>query len=181
MTVALTNSTNHVLAIGKDGKVQKLQYSGLSGILPHHPAPGTLIHANHFNSRGNGVYVCKAAEEPKSKLCAVLATQAGGNILAEWKGSDWEIPVVNSVSALDSNRLGDLLFQQSNGGNSILMVRPADATDNIRQLIHLFQPTAEGDYLTGVYAMDFRDDWTVYFLAMTPDDETVLYETKPVN
>jgi len=126
------------------------------------------------------------------KLYAVLATQAGGNILTEWKGSDWEIAVnnssvmpngqvANSVTTLDANRRGDVLFQQSNGGNNFLLVRPADDPTKIRQVINLFRPTAEGDYLVRVNAIDFRDDGTVYFLAMTSDDETVLYEAKPVN
>jgi hypothetical protein len=126
------------------------------------------------------------------KLYAVLTTQAGGNILTEWKGSDWEISVnnssvmpngqvANSVTTLDANRRGDVLFQQSNGGNNFLLVRPADDPTKIRQVINLFRPTAEGDYLVRVNSIDFRDDGTVYFLAMTSDDETVLYEAKPAN
>lgn len=126
------------------------------------------------------------------RLFAALTIQAGGNILAEWKGNDWEIlinnssvmpngQVANSVAALDSNRRGDLLFQQSNGGNNFLLVRPADQPEKIRQVINLFRPTPDGDYLVRINTIDFRDDGTVYFLAMTTDDETVLYEAKPVN
>jgi hypothetical protein len=125
------------------------------------------------------------------RLFAALTIQAGGNILAEWKGADWEIlinnssvmpngQVANSVATVDSNRRGDLLFQQSNGGNNFLLVRRADDPTRIRQVINLFRPTAEGDYLVRINAIDFRDDGTVYFLAMTSDDETVLYEAKPV-
>lgn len=126
------------------------------------------------------------------RLFAALTIQAGGNIIAEWKGDTWEIlinnssvmpngQVTNSVVTMDSNRRGDLLFQQSNGGNNFLLVRKADEPTKIRQVINLFRPTAEGDYLVRINAIDFRDDGTAYFLAMTSDDETVLYEAKPVN
>lgn len=126
------------------------------------------------------------------KLYAVLTTQGGLNILTEWKGNDWEISVntssvmpngqvANTLVALDSNRRGDVLFQHTNQGNNFLLVRPADDPTKIRQVINLFRPTAEGDYLVRVNAIDFRDDGTVYFLAMNSDDETVLYEAKPVN
>jgi len=126
------------------------------------------------------------------KLYAALTIQGGGNVLTEWKGDTFDIvinnstvmpngQVANSVSTLDSNRRGDLLFQQSNGGNNFLLVRRADEPDKIRQVINLFRPTAEGDYLVRINAIDFRDDGTVYFLAMTTDDETVLYEAKPIN
>jgi hypothetical protein len=126
------------------------------------------------------------------RLFAALTIQAGGNIIAEWKGDNWEILINNStvmpngqvttsVANMDSNRRGDLLFQQSNGGNNFLHVRKADEPDRIRQVINLFRPTSEGDYLVRINAVDFRDDGTVYFLAMTSDDETVLYEAKPVN
>ncbi|MBM3763185.1 MAG: hypothetical protein FJW36_23445 [Acidobacteria bacterium] len=126
------------------------------------------------------------------RLFATLSIQAGGNILAEWKGQDWEILVNNStimpngqvttsVANTESNRNGDLLFQQSNAGNNFLHVRRASEPERIRQVINLFRPTAEGDYLVRINAIDFRDDGTIYFLAMTADDETVLYEAKPLN
>lgn len=126
------------------------------------------------------------------RLFAALTIQAGGNILAEWKGAEWEILINNSsvmphgqvatnVVNVDANRRGDLLFQHSNGGNNFLLVRRADSPERIRQVINLFRPTAEGDYLVRINAIDFRDDGTVYFLAMTSDDETVLYEATPLN
>lgn len=122
-----------------------------------------------------------------TRLFAGLTIAAGGNIIAEWTGSAWEIivnnssimpngQVANSIVASDANRNGDLLFQQSNN-NNFLHVRRGD---QIRQVINLFRPTPEGDYLVRLNAIDFRDDGTVYFLAMTYDDETVLYEAKPV-
>jgi hypothetical protein len=126
------------------------------------------------------------------KLFALLTIQAGGNILTEIQGATPEIVVNNStvmpngqvtsnVSLADANRHGDVLFQQSNGGNNFLIVRPGGINDpaRFRQVINLFRPTAEGDYLIRVNAIDLRDDGTVYFLAMTQDDETVLYEAKP--
>jgi hypothetical protein len=122
-----------------------------------------------------------------TRLFAGLTIAAGGNILAEWTGSAWEIivnnssvmpngQVANSIVASDANRNGDLLFQQSNN-NNFLHVRRGE---QIRQVINLFRPTPDGDYLVRLNAIDFRDDGTVYFLAMTYDDETVLYEAKPI-
>ena len=125
------------------------------------------------------------------RIFAALTIQAGGNIIVEAKGDTLDIlvnnssimpngQVANSVAALDSNRRGDLLFQQANGGNNFLLVLPANEASKIRQVINLYRPTAEGDYLVRINAIDFRDDGTVYFLAMTVDDETVLYEAKPL-
>jgi hypothetical protein len=122
-----------------------------------------------------------------TRLFAGLTIAAGGNILAEWQGSSWSIvinnssvmpngQVANSIATMDTNRTGDLLFQQSNGNNFLLVRRG----DQLRQVINLFRPTPEGDYLVRINAIDFRDDGTVYFLAMTVDDETVLYEAKPI-
>jgi hypothetical protein len=123
-----------------------------------------------------------------TRLFSALGIQGGGNILCEWKGSEWEIivnnstimpngQVANSITAIEANRNGDVLFQQSNGGNDFLLVRRADGS--VRQVINRFRPTADGDYLVRFNAIDFRDDGTVYFLAMTADDETVLYEARP--
>lgn len=122
-----------------------------------------------------------------SRLFAGLTIAGGGNILAEWTGAAWEIvvnnssvmpngQVANNVANLTANGAGDLLFQQNNN-NQFLHVRRGD---QIRQVINLFRPTPDGDYLVRLNAIDFRDDGTVYFLAMTYDDETVLYEAKPV-
>lgn len=122
-----------------------------------------------------------------SRLFAGLTIAGGGNILAEWTGNGWEIvvnnssvmpngQVANNVVNLTANRAGDVLFQQSNT-NQFLHVRRGN---QIRQVINLFRPTPEGDYLVRLNAIDFRDDGTVYFLAMTYDDETVLYEAKPI-
>jgi hypothetical protein len=69
-----------------------------------------------------------------------------------------------------------VLFQQSNGNNFLLVRRG----EEVRQVINFFRPTPDGDYLIRINAIDFRDDGTVYFLAMTYDDETVLYEAKPI-
>ncbi len=126
------------------------------------------------------------------RLFALLAIQAGGNILVEFQNNTPQILINNStvmpngqvtsnVSLGEGNRRGDFLFQQSNGGNNFLMVKPGDSNDPkaVRQVINLFRPTADGDYLVRINAIDFRDDGTVYFLAMTQDDETVLYEAVP--
>ncbi|MFN0101671.1 MAG: Ig-like domain-containing protein [Bryobacteraceae bacterium] len=111
-----------------------------------------------------------------------------GTILCEWLGDRWEIIVNNStvmpsgqvattVVTQESNRNGDLLFQHSNGGNNFLIVRRGD---KMHQVVNLFRPTAEGDYLARINSIDFRDDGTVYFLAGTVDDDLVLYEARPL-
>jgi hypothetical protein len=121
------------------------------------------------------------------RLFAGLTIAGGGNILAEWTAAGWEIivnnssvmpngQVANNVVNLMANGSGDLLFHQNNN-NQFLLVR---RERQIRQVINLFRPTPEGDYLVRINAIDFRDDGTVYFLAMTYDDETVLYEAKPI-
>ena len=111
-----------------------------------------------------------------------------GTILCEWIADRWEIVVNNStvmpsgqvattVITQESNRNGDLLFQHSNGGNNFLIVRRGD---KLHQVVNLFRPTAEGDYLARINSIDFRDDGTVYFLAGTVDDDLVLYEARPL-
>ncbi len=111
-----------------------------------------------------------------------------GTILCEWINDRWEIVVNNStvmpsgqvattVVTQESNRNGDLLFQHSNGGNNFLIVRRGD---KMHQVVNLFRPTAEGDYLARINSIDFRDDGTVYFLAGTVDDDLVLYEARPL-
>ena len=122
-----------------------------------------------------------------TRLFAGLTIAAGGNILAEWTGSAWTIvvnnstimpngQVANNVTNMDANRSGDLLFQQANNNNFLLVRKD----NQFQQVINLFRPTPQGDYLVRINAIDFRDDGTVYFLAMTYDDETVLYEAKPI-
>ncbi|MFO0367359.1 MAG: hypothetical protein ACK55F_22080 [Acidobacteriota bacterium] len=122
-----------------------------------------------------------------TRLFAGLNVASGGPILVEWKSGGWEIlvnnssvmpngQVANAVVATDANRNGDVLFQQSNGNNFLLVRRG----EEVRQVINFFRPTPDGDYLIRINAIDFRDDGTVYFLAMTYDDETVLYEAKPI-
>lgn len=112
----------------------------------------------------------------------------GGNILCEWTGGTWEIivnnssrmpsgQVANSIVTQEANRNGDLLFQHSNGGNNFLVVRRGE---KLHQVVNLYRPTAEGDYLIRLNAVDFRDDGTVYFLAMNAEDELVLYQATPL-
>jgi hypothetical protein len=122
-----------------------------------------------------------------SRLISGLTVQTGGNVVAEWTGQDWSVlinvdttmpngQVSNSVSALDMNAQGDLLFQFANGVNSMVVRRGA----KFRQVHNFFLPTPEGDFLIRTNAMDLRDDGTVYFLAVTQFDEVVLYEAVPI-
>ena len=64
----------------------------------------------------------------------------------------------------------------ANGVNSMVARRGG----RFRQVHNFFQPTPVGDFLIRTNAMDFRDDGTVYFLAVTQDDEVVLYEARPL-
>ncbi len=182
-------------AIADDGKVlASLRFRGLNVPVLYLYANQTWTRLAEPNLTQVGPHritgIANLHRTGSGRLFAALSIQAGGNIIVEWKGDILEIlvnnssvmpngQVANSVAALDSNRRGDLLFQQSNGGNNFLLVMPANEPTKFRQLINLFRPTAEGDYLVRINAIDFRDDGTVYFLAMTADDETVLYEAKP--
>ncbi|MEO7652694.1 MAG: Ig-like domain-containing protein [Bryobacteraceae bacterium] len=122
-----------------------------------------------------------------AKLMAGLTIQTGSAIVAEWQPQGWEImvnintvmpngQVANSISALDVNARGDLLFQFANGVNSMVVRRG----DKLYQVHNFFRPTPEGEFLIRINSMDFRDDGTVYFLAVTQEDEVALYEARPL-
>lgn len=182
-------------ALGDDGRVMaSLRFRGLNVPVLYLYANQTWTRLAEPNLTQIGTHrvtgIANLHRTGAGRIFATLSVQAGGNIVAEWKGSDWEIlvnissvmpngQVANSIANLEANRNGDLLFQQSNG-NNFLLVRPANEPTRIRQLINLYRPTPEGDYLVRINAIDFRDDGTVYFLAMTSLDETVLYEAKPL-
>lgn len=184
-------------SLADDGRVlANLRFRGLGVPVLHVYANNTWTRVAEPNLTVLGEHRITGIVNPPravgDKLFALLTIQAGGNVLVEIQGSTPEIVINNStvmpngqvtsnVSLADANRNGDVLFQQSNGGNNFLLVRPGNTRDPrlFRQVINLFRPTAEGDYLVRVNAIDLRDDGTVYFLAMTQDDETVLYEAKP--
>ena len=122
-----------------------------------------------------------------NRLFAGMTVSTGGNVVAEWTGSDWSVLInvdtimpngqnSNSVAALDVNTQGDVLFQYANGVNSMVVRRGG----KLRQVHNFFQPTPDGDWLIRINAMDLRDDGTVYFLAVTEWDEVVLYEARPL-
>jgi hypothetical protein len=122
------------------------------------------------------------------RLFAAMTVSTGGNVVAEWTGGAWQVVVdvdtvmpngqnSNNVPAVEVNGQGDLLFQYANGVNSMVVRRGG----RFRQVHNFFQPTADGDWLIRINSMDFRDDGTVYFLAVTAEDEVVLYEARPVN
>jgi hypothetical protein len=123
-----------------------------------------------------------------ARLFSGLTMAGGVNIVAEWQGQDWTrvvnsdtvMPngqVANSIAALDINARGDLLFQFANVVTTMVVRRGA----NYYQVHDFLRPTADGDYLIRINAMDLRDDGTVYFLAVTVNDEVVLYQATPVN
>jgi hypothetical protein len=122
-----------------------------------------------------------------TKLLAGLTVAGGSTIVAEWQGQGWAImvnidtmmpngQVANSIPALDVNVGGDALFQFANGVNSMVVRRGG----KLYQVHDFFRPTPQGDYLIRINSMDLRDDGTVYFLAVTSEDEVVLYEARPL-
>jgi hypothetical protein len=122
-----------------------------------------------------------------TKLFAGLTVSGGPNIVAEWQTEGWAIAlnnntvmpngqVANSIAALDGNLRGDLLFQFANGVNSMVVRRDG----KFYQVHDFFRPTPQGDCLIRINSMDLRDDGTVYFLAVTDEDEVVLYEARPL-
>jgi hypothetical protein len=122
-----------------------------------------------------------------NRILSGMTVSTGGNVVGEWTGSDWSIlvnvdtampngQVSNNVAALDVNQQGDILFQYANGVNSMVVRRGG----KMRQVHNFFQPTPDGDWLIRINAMDFRDDGTVYFLAVTESDEVVMYEARPI-
>ncbi len=121
-------------------------------------------------------------------LVAGLTVDNIGNILAEWDGAAWKIlvdvdtimpngQVANSLSVTDVNTQGDVLFQFSNGVNSLVLLK----NGTFRQVMDFFRATPDGDYLLRINAMDLRDDGRIYFLAANAWDEVVLYEADPIN
>jgi len=122
-----------------------------------------------------------------SRLMSGLTVANGSNIVAEWQPEGWatvvnistEMPngqVANSIGAIDINAGGDLLFQFANGVNSLAVRRGG----KFYQVHNFYRPTPQGDFLLRMNSMDLRDDGTVYFLAVTQDDEVVLYEARPL-
>src|SRR5260370_32531951 len=105
------------------------------------------------------------------------------HIGAEWQPQGWAVvidtsammlngQVANSISALDVSTRGDLLFQFSNGVNSLVVRRGG----TYYQVHSFFRPTPHGDFLIPINSMELRDDGTVYFLPVTEDDEADLYQ-----
>ncbi len=122
-----------------------------------------------------------------NRLFSMFQVAGARNIIAEWKGSAWEVvlndsqvlphgQVVNSVSLFDVNRSGDVFFQHS-AGTPFLMVRKGD---RYLKVANLFQATPAGEYILRVLGIDFRDDGTVYLLVMNSEDEQVLYQARPL-
>jgi len=122
-----------------------------------------------------------------TRLMSGLTVANGANIVAEWQPEGWAIvvnnstlmpngQVANNIPALDINARGDLLFQFANGVNSMVVRRGG----KLYQVHNFFRPTPQGDFLIRINSMDLRDDGTVYFLAVTEEDEVVLYEARPL-
>lgn len=122
-----------------------------------------------------------------NRLFSMFQVAGARNIIAEWKGSAWEVvlndsqvlphgQVVNSVSLFDVNRAGDVFFQHS-AGTPFLMVRKGD---RYLKVANLFHATPAGEYILRVLGIDFRDDGTVFLLVINSEDEQVLYQARPL-
>ncbi len=116
------------------------------------------------------------------RLFSLMSIGDGGQSIAEWKGTTWEVMVnssqtlthgqqVGNVALFEANRNGDLFFQHSSG-TPFLMVRRGDQFVQVANLYRL----VDGKLILRVNAIDFRDDGTVYFLAVTSGDEAVLFQ-----
>lgn len=122
-----------------------------------------------------------------NRLFTGFTISTGGVVVGEWNGSGWDMvvnnsttmpngQVANNVPLMELNARGDLLFQFANGVTSLVVRRG----NEFHQVHNFFRPTPQGDYLIRITSMDFRDDGTVYFLAVTEEDEVVLYEARPL-
>ncbi len=122
-----------------------------------------------------------------SRLFSLMSIGDGGQVIAEWKGTAWEVIMtpsqilshgqpVGNISLFEVNRSGDIFFQQASG-TPFLMVRRGD---RYIQVANLYRLVAGDEYILRVTAIDFRDDGTVYFLATTADDEAVLFMGRPL-
>jgi hypothetical protein len=120
------------------------------------------------------------------KLVSGLTLAGGVTVIGEWTGTSWDVAVstdtvmpngqvANSIGGIDANTGGDVLFQFSNGATSIVLRREG----KLYQVHNFFRPTGEGDWLIRILSMDLRDDGTVWLLAVTEQDEVVLYEARP--
>jgi hypothetical protein len=121
------------------------------------------------------------------RLFSLLTLGDGGPSIVEWKGATGELVVdsaqalphgqpVGNIGLFETNRNGDLFFQHASG-TPFLMVRRGD---QYLQVANLYRLVAGDKYILRVTAVDFRDDGTVYFLAITSDDETVLFMGRPL-
>jgi hypothetical protein len=123
-----------------------------------------------------------------NRLFTLVTVAGGSQLICELRGGRLEIvfdntqvmvhgQVYSSTQNYDVNSLGDVFFQH-NPGIPYLM---ASRGETNRVVQNLFRLTAEGEYILRINAIDFRDDGTVYFLAMTSEDETALYVATPLN
>ena len=145
--------------------------------------PGTTTVGSH-----NVINLPTIVKAAGPHIVAGLTIETGSAILAEWQNGAWKIlvdidtimpdgQVANAIASADVNTRGDVLFQFSNGVNSMVVLKDG----KFRQVHDFFRPTPEGDWLLRINAMDLRDDGTVYFLTVNQFDEVLLYQADPVN
>lgn len=107
-----------------------------------------------------------------------------GSFIAEWTDSGWSVRfgpndrmptgvTLNSVfNYLEVNTAGDIAFITSSFGSLGLFFARGS---NTATALTTDRRTADGDYLINILALDFRDDGTIYLLAVNQDDELVFY------
>jgi hypothetical protein len=124
-----------------------------------------------------------------NRFCAFFNTSAGNNRIDCWESGVWtnllkrgeftsdgtEIGNVNSL--FDINRGGDLAVSLNTGltGQSVFL-KTADGYSTVQSSAF---PFADGSYISGLYAIDLRDDRRVFFLVMDNNSRMVVYEADP--
>jgi hypothetical protein len=123
-----------------------------------------------------------------SSFFAAFNVTGGVNILCEWRNGQWQTvvdsteqmpsgQVMNTIQTFEPNRNGDLLFQNNFNGNTFLNVK---RNGRVRQVLNILRPTDDGEYITRINSIDFRDDGTVFILCTSATEDILLYEAKPI-
>lgn len=83
VAVVLNDNTTHYVRWLPDGRMESLRVSAQTGLLWHHPVYGTLLHANPYNNRGNGVWLWPPAEQDPRPLLRYGVDRIDGEIVQD--------------------------------------------------------------------------------------------------
>jgi hypothetical protein len=124
-----------------------------------------------------------------NRFCAAYNTSIGNSRIDCWESGVWtnllkrgditsdgtEISNVNFL--FDINRRGDLAVSLNTGlSGQNLFLKTMDGYSTVQSTAF---PGPDGLYITGLYAIDLRDDRRVFFLAMDNTSRMVVYEADP--